>query len=111
MSAELAVAIQTERIAEDEAVAVLAHAGATARSGLVQLDLLIAFWTLPWRVLATAVRPLRGLVGFAWNIRPVIIGIAIWQSLPDPPAAGVGDGLAIAPVLAVAPVLTYRWPG
>lgn len=109
MSAELAVAIQTGRIAEDEAVAVLAHAGVTARSGLVRLDPLIAFWTLPWRV-ATVVRPLRGLIGFAWKIRPVVIGIAIWQSLTDPPAADVGDGVAIAAVLAVALVLTYSWP-
>lgn len=110
MSAELAVAIQTGRIAEDEAVAVLAHAGGTARSGLVRLDPLIAFWTLPWRVLATVGRPARGLVGFAWKIRPVVIGVAIWQTLTDPPAADVGDGVAIAVVLAVALVLTYAWP-
>lgn len=110
MSAELAVAIQTGRIAEDEAVAVLAHAGGTARSGLVRLDPLIAFWTLPWRVLAATVRPLRGLIGFAWKIRPVVIGVAIWQSLTDPPAADVGDGVAIAAVLAVSLVLTYARP-
>lgn len=110
MSAEFAVAIQTGRIAEDEAVAVLAHAGVTARSGLVRLDPLIAFWTLPWRVLAATVRPLRGLIGFAWKIRPVVIGVAIWQSLTDPPAADVVDGVAIAAVLAVSLVLTYAWP-
>jgi len=110
VSAELAAAIQTGRVAEGEAVAVLAHAGAVARSGLVRLDPLIAFWTLPWRVLAAAVRPVRGLIGFAWRIRPVVIGIAIWQSLTDPPAADVGEGVAIAAVLAVALTLTYTWP-
>jgi len=110
MSAPFAAATQTGRIAEDEAVAVLAHAGAVARSGLVWLDPLIAFWTLPWRVLAAAVRPVQGLIGFAWKIRPVVIGIAIWQSLTDPPAADVGDGVAIAAVLAVTLVLTYAWP-
>jgi len=110
ISAQFAAAIQTGRIAEDEALAVLAHAGAVARSGLVRRDPLIALWTLPWRVLATAVRPVRGLIGFAWTIRPVVIGIAIWQSLTDPPAADVGDGVAIAAVLAVALTLTYIWP-
>ncbi len=110
MSAELAMAIQTGRIAEDEAVAVLAHAGGTARSGLVRLDPLIAFWTLPWRVLAATVRPVRGLIGFAWKIRPIVIGVAIWQSLTDPPAAAGGEGVAIAAFLAFALVLTYAWP-
>jgi hypothetical protein len=110
MSAELAIAIQTGRIAEAEAMAVLAHASGTARSGLVRLDPLIALWTLPWRVLATTVRPLRGLIGFAWKIRPLVIGAAIWQSPTDPSAADVVDGVAIAAVLAVSLVLTYAWP-
>jgi hypothetical protein len=47
MSTTLAAAIQTGRIAGAEAVAVLAHAGVTARSGLVLLDPPIAFWALP----------------------------------------------------------------
>lgn len=44
------------------------------------------------------------------KIRPVVIGVEIWQSLTDPPAAGVVDGVAIAAVLAVSLVLTYAWP-
>jgi len=59
---------------------------------------------------STAVLPVRGLIGYQWKIRPVVIGIVIWQSLTDPPAADVGDGVAIAAVLAVALVLTCAWP-
>lgn len=111
LSAEFVRGIQTGRLAPGEAVAVLAHGSITVRSGLVRFDPLAAFWSLPWRALTRAGRPLRGVFGFAWRIRLVVVGIAIWQCLTErPDSQGSVTGFAIAGALTVVLVLTYVWP-
>ncbi|KAA1397839.1 hypothetical protein [Aeromicrobium ginsengisoli] len=94
-----------------EAVAVLAHASLVTRSGLVRHDAAIVFWSTPWRVLAVVGRPARGLLGFAWRIRVVVFGAAIWQSATDGSSApGPLNGPMIAVALSVILALTYLVP-
>lgn len=106
---ELVHGIMTGQLPHREAVAVLAHASLVARGGLSRQDPAIAFWSTPWRILTSLGRPLRGLLGFAWKIRFVVAGIAIWQSLTTgPPVLGPIAAAAIALILALT-YLTPRW--
>jgi len=94
-----------------EQVAVLAHASLVTRSGLVRHDAAIVFWSTPWRVLAVVGRPARGLLGFAWKIRVVVFGTAIWQSAAGSSSApGPLNGPMIAVALSVILALTYLVP-
>ena len=111
VAAELVHGILTGQLPHREAVAVLAHASLITRCGLTRQDPAIAFWSTPWRMLAVLGRPLHGLLGFAWKIRFVVVGIAIWQSLSD--GARVSGPLAgplVAFALALLLALTYLVP-
>lgn len=85
------------QLGADEAAALMAAGVGFLRSGLDRWDGLIIALTVPWlpvRGLAHGVaNVLRRvpLVGFAWRVRAVVIGIAVWQLAVD-------NGL---PVLAV----------
>ena len=107
LSPELVHAIVTRRMPPAEAIAVVAHACLVARSGLNRQNPAIAFWSTPWRMLSWLVRPLGPLVGFAWRIRVIVAGVAIWQSATTVPATrGAVTGGAVAILLA----LTYLLP-
>lgn len=104
------------RIEVDEAVALVAHAGLTTTSGRTRHDLAIRFWSTPWRVVSSIGMPQRALLGFAWKARPVVFGVAIWQSFAGSAttsAAGrPSTGVALALILAstyVMPRLPGRW--
>jgi len=111
MAPEFVDGIRTGQLPHREALAVLAHAGLVSRSGLVQQDPAIFFWSTPWRVLAALGRPARGVLGFAWKIRIVVFGVAIWQNATEnsTPAASLG-GPMIAAALATILALTYLVP-
>lgn len=107
LSPELVHAIVTRRMPPAEATAVVAHACLVARSGLNRQNPAIAFWSTPWRMLSWLVRPLGPLLSFAWRIRFVVAGVAIWQSATSgPPIRGAMTGGAVAILL----VLTYLMP-
>ena len=111
MAPEFVNGILTGRLPRREAVAVLAHASLVTRSGLVRHDAVIVFWSTPWRVLAVVGRLAHGLLGFAWNIRVVVFGTAIWQSATDSSSApGPLNGPMIAVALSVILALTYLVP-
>lgn len=111
MAPEFINGILTGRLPRREAVAVLAHASLVTRSGLVRHDAAIVFWSTPWRVLAVVGRPARGLLGFAWKIRVVVFGVAIWQSAAGSTSApGPLNGPMIAVALSVILALTYLAP-
>lgn len=109
---ELLGGIMTGQLQDREATAVLAHACSVVRSGLVRQDPAIVFWSTPWRMLSVIGRPARGLLGFAWRVRIVVFGVAIWQSAADSPSTSSGplSGLAIAAALIVILALTYLLP-
>ena len=107
LSPELVHAIVTRRMPPTEAIAVVAHACLVARSGLNRQNPAIAFWSTPWRTLSWLARPLGPLLRFAWRIRFVVAGIAIWQSATSgTPIRGAMTGGAVAILL----VLTYLLP-
>jgi hypothetical protein len=111
MAPEFVSGILTGLLPRREAVAVLAYASLVTRSGLVRHDAAIVFWSTPWRVLAVVGRPARGLLGFAWKVRVVVFGVAIWQSATDG-SSGPGplSGPMIAVVLSAMLALTYLVP-
>ncbi len=107
LAAELVHGILTGQLPHREAVAVLAHASLITRCGLTRQDPAIAFWSTPWRLLAVLGRPLHGLLGFAWKVRFVVVGIAIWQSLTN---SSPSYGPLVASALALLLGLTYLVP-
>ena len=72
-----------------EVTALLMSAAGQIRSGATRLDGLLTAVTLPWlpgRVVTQAVARAAGwlpLVGFAWRLRAITIGIAVWQTLAE----------------------------
>jgi hypothetical protein len=116
VSREVVHGVLVGQLPRDEAVAVLAHAVLVARAGLARQDPAIAFWSMPWRPLAALGRPLPGVLGFAWRIRAVVFGVAVWQTVTaGPPGAGStrhdglpGPGAAAALTLILA--MTYLAP-
>ena len=107
VSAEIIEGSVTGELPVGEATALLARAGLTVRDGYSRLDPLIAFWTLPWRLMARLARPRKGLLGLAWAMRPIVGGIAIVQSIDTQPAPlGVMSAAGIVTLL----TLTYLAP-
>ena len=72
-----------------EITALMMSAAGQIRSGITRLDGRLTALTLPWlpgRTMTQAVARAAGwlpLVGFAWRIRAITIGIAIWQTLAE----------------------------
>lgn len=113
MAPEFVDGIRTGQLPQREALAVLAHAGLVSRSGLVKQDPAIFFWSTPWRVLTALARPARGLLGFAWKIRIVVFGVAIWQNATEnstraEPLSAPMIAAALATILALT-YLVPRW--
>ena len=92
-----------------EVTALLMSAAGQIRSGITRLDGLLTAVTLPWlpgRVVTQAVARAAGwlpLVGFAWRLRAITIGIAVWQALAE------GRGWAALGLTAIG-VLSYLTP-
>ncbi|MBC7594734.1 MAG: hypothetical protein H7288_12480 [Kineosporiaceae bacterium] len=113
----LVTATTSGRIPNDEVVAAIAHACLVARSGMSRQDPVIALCGLPCLMLRNIGRPVGGIVGFSWRVRPVVVGVAIWQGITTGPGAGSpmgGDGTAaaLAALLVMSyatPYLTRRW--
>lgn len=92
-----------------EVTALMMSAAGQIRSGITRLDGQLTAVTLPWlpgRVVTQAVARAAGwlpLVGFAWRIRAITIGIAIWQALAE------GRGWVALGLTAIG-VLSYLTP-
>ncbi|MCL4367584.1 MAG: hypothetical protein M1337_00140 [Actinobacteria bacterium] len=95
------------RLPRSEAVAAIAHAAAVSRAGLSRQDLAILYWTAPWRALCRIGWPLRGLFAAAWQLRPLVLLVAVWQSLTTAPQP---YGLAAAFVTAALTIYSYLAP-
>ena len=71
---------------QEQAAAVIGHAAAITRAGWVRSDAAIAFWSLPWQILAAVVTTVTRvgrrlpLTALGWRLRGVVIGIAVVQS-------------------------------
>ena len=102
--------ILTRQLPHRETVAVIAHASLAARSGLSRQDLAIHFWSTPWRILVAIGRPLRGVLGFAWKIRVIVFGIAIWQSFSAGPSSHGLERSVVAAMFFILLALTYLMP-
>lgn len=90
-------------------VALMMSAAGQIRSGITGPDGRLTAMTLPWlpgRVVTQAVARVAGwlpLVGFAWRIRAITVGIAVWQILAE------GRGWAALGLIAIG-VLSYLTP-
>ncbi|MCB2176354.1 MAG: hypothetical protein KQH57_11145 [Actinomycetales bacterium] len=98
-----------------QAAAVIGHAVAVVRSGLVRSDPLLAAWSAPWLLLARLVRGITRagrrfpFVAAGWRLRGVVIAVAVAQALH---AGHVGLGLGLVVVGACSyllPVAGRRW--
>ena len=110
ISAGLLDAARHRRLPVTELAAVLAHAIGQVRTGQVRNDLVLTYWTLPWRLACLLVNaigllwPLRPFFRAGWMfVRPVVgVGAAIQTTQQGYPAIGV----AVIVLL----VLTYAHP-
>lgn len=115
MSAGLVAAIADGRMPTEQAAAVLAHAAAIVRSGVLRHDPLLALGSLPWRalaMLAAAVsRPLRRVpvVALVWRARAVVVTVAAAQAIADDHAALAVLLAAIGSVSYGLPIARRRW--
>ena len=109
LSSGLVNAVRDGALPAEEAAAVIAHPASLVRAGLTRMDLLLGFWTLPWRLLqgltegtAAAVRRLPG-VRLAWRARALVSGIAVVQM-------GSQGHWPIAAVITAVTALSYAAP-
>lgn len=109
MSAGLVAAVADGRIPAEHAAAVLAHAAAVVRSGVVRRDPLLTLAILPWIALsmlaAVVSRPLRRVpvVALVWRARIVVVTVAVVHAVVD------GD-VALAMLVAVIGGVSYGVP-
>lgn len=111
VSAGLLKAARDRRLPVSELAAVVAHAIGQVRTGQVRSDLVLTYWTLPWRLACLLVntighllRPMRPIFRAGWMfVRPVVgIGAAVQATQQGYPAIGV----AVIVLL----LLTYAHP-
>ena len=79
----LVEALAYGQLTRAEAVGVIGHAAVAVRLGLTRYDLLVAYWTTPWRCLAVVHSPRRGPLRFAWKLRGVVAAVAVVRTLQD----------------------------
>lgn len=109
VSREMIIAVRRGTLNQEEVDALLVAGVGMLRSGIVCWDGLIAAATLPWLPVRTVfagvvqVMAWLPLVGFAWRVRAVVIGIAIWQQ-------GAEGQVGLAVSLAVLCAISYLAP-
>ena len=92
-----------------EVTALLMSAAGQIRSGITHCDGWLTAVTLPWlpgRIVTQVVARVAGwlpLVGFAWRLRAITVGIAVWQALTE------GHGWAALGLTAIG-VFSYLTP-
>jgi hypothetical protein len=111
LSCEVLAAITARQLPRREAMAFIAHAIESVRSGMSRQDALIRLWSLPWLLLSTLGRPFGRLLNPAWKLRGLLVAVAVWRSLVgDTPTSGSTNGAAIGCALATLLALTYAAP-
>lgn len=104
-------AVASGQVATGEASAVVAHACLVTRSGMSRQDPVIRSCSMPWLTLQKIGHPVGGVVGFAWRVRPIVVGVAMWQSMSDGSGApGSLNGVTTAIVLGTMLALSYVLP-
>ncbi|MCW4600231.1 hypothetical protein ON003_00340 [Janibacter hoylei] len=97
VSVGLLDAARSRRLPATEIAAVIAHAVGLTQSGQVRSDLVLTYWTLPWRMACLTVAligrvlwPLRAIFRLGWMIaRPVVgVGAAVQATQQGYPAIG-----------------------
>lgn len=109
LSAGLVRSCQQGQLPTDQATGVIAAAVARIRLGQTRFDLVVEFWTIPWRLLRAVCLAIAKAVGlfplttFAWRVRFMVTSVAVVQSTAEGhTASGV--------VVAVVTTLTYLSP-
>ena len=109
VSSALVDAVRAGALPQDQAAAVIGHAAALVRGGLVRSDALIAFWSLPWQLIDAVVAATAAvgrqlpLTAAAWKFRALVLGIAVVQALQQ-------DQYALAAVIALIGAVSYALP-
>ena len=115
VSSGLVDAVREDDLASEEAAAGMVHAAALVHAGMARSDAVIAFWSLPWRlvrgvaaVVAAVFRPIP-LTAAVWRLRGVVAAVATVQVALD---GYFGIGVVIAAVTVVSygmPVWERQW--
>ena len=107
--------MQDGRLPADQAAALMVHAAALVRAGLVRFDPAIRVWSLPWLAVRGAVDGIATAFGalpltrLVWRGRAVVAAIAVAQTASQGYAA-IGGVIAVATVLSyAAPAWERRW--
>lgn len=109
ISSGLIEAVEERALPQGQAAAVMAHAATAVTAGRHRFDAVIAYWCLPWRMLAVVCAVGAALVrclpfaALAWRIRGVVLLIAIAQFCE------VGE-YGFAAFMAVLAVTSYGLP-
>ena len=115
VSAGLVDAVEDGRLPQDQAAAVIAHAGALVRGGWVSNDPAIGFWSLPWQVIAAVAQVVASvgrrlpLTSVAWRLRGIVLAIAVVQAVQLHQVWLAATIAGIGVVSYVMPVLERRW--
>lgn len=109
VSSGLVDAVRDGTLPVDEAAAAIAHAAGPVRAGLRRMDLLLGFWTIPWRLLQGLTEAIAAVfgwlpgVGLAWRARALVSVIAVIQMSSQ-------GHWPIAAVITTITVLSYAAP-
>jgi len=112
VSARVVRATRNQKVTHDEVAALLLHAALTCRAGLSRSDCAIAFWTIPWRIVARLRFRLPGPLRFAWQTRPVVFLAGAGQAISSDRPGGVelaAGVLALLGLTYAVPVWTRGW--
>lgn len=107
--------VQDGRVPADEAAAVLLHAAALVRAGMVRSDLAIRFWSLPWLALRGVTAMVLAAFGALpltrplWRAQGVVAAVAVAQAASQRYAAIGGVIAAMTLVSYAAPTWEQRW--
>lgn len=115
VSGGLLDAVEGGHLPQDQAAAVIAHAGALARGGWVRNDPAIGFWSLPWQLIAAVAQVVASvgrrlpLTSVAWRLRGIVLAIAVVQAVQLHQVWLAATIAGIGVVSYAMPVLEWRW--
>ncbi|MCO5303791.1 MAG: hypothetical protein M9923_11375 [Phycicoccus sp.] len=115
VSGGLLDAVEGGRLPQDQAAAVIAHAGALVRGGWVRNDPAIGFWSLPWQLIAAVAQVVASvgrrlpLTSVAWRLRGIVLSIAVVQAVQLHQVRLAATIAGIGVVSYAMPVLEWRW--
>ena len=115
VSGGLLDAVEGGHLPQDQAAAVIAHAGALVRGGWVRNDPAIGFWSLPWQLIVAVAQVVASvgrrlpLTSVAWRLRGIVLAIAVVQAVQLHQVWLAATIAGIGVVSYAMPVLEWRW--